>query len=434
VFEYDDGVSDSPLVTAHRLLTEAIDELCAAAEAGATDDELLSVLTLCEGTSRRLDRLTVASLSTLERRGTFAERGYKSTASALGDLVGWERFEARRRLIAAEQVCPRVGLDATPLPARLAATAEVFSAGRTGLRHVEVIARVLATPAADRLTPQAWAGAEAQLAEMAGVYTPSELQTWGTALVEALDEDGPEPDDRPPAPVNELHLIHHSGKAGGTLKGRFDDAAMFDAIAAVIDAKARPVTGDEHRSPAQRQAEALADACGYVLDHGDVPECGGRRPHLNVLIRLEDLENRARAACLDFGGTLSPESLRMLACDAAIAPIVLNGKGQPLDVGRITRTIPDGLRRAVAARDRGCARPGCGRPASWCEIHHIRSWEDGGDTALHNCVMLCRACHRLLHHSEWQVRIRDGLPEFIPPAWIDPHRRPRRKSLSHLAA
>jgi Domain of unknown function (DUF222) len=146
-------VSDRPLATAHRLLTEAIDELCAAADTGATDDDLLSVLTLCEGTSRRLDRLTVATLSTLQRRGTFAERGYKSTASALGDLIGWERFEARRRLIAAEQVCPRVGLDATPLPARLAATAEVFGAGRTGLRHVEVIARVLATPAAERLTP-----------------------------------------------------------------------------------------------------------------------------------------------------------------------------------------------------------------------------------------------------------------------------------------
>ena len=52
----------------------------------------------------------------------------------------------------------------------------------------------------------------------------------------------------------------------------------------------------------------------------------------------------------------------MLCCDAAVVPIVMDGKGQPLDVGRITRTIPDGLRRAVAARDRGCAHPGCGRP------------------------------------------------------------------------
>ncbi|GAA1306226.1 HNH endonuclease signature motif containing protein [Pseudonocardia xinjiangensis] len=431
MFEYDGGVSDSPLTTAHRLLVEAIDALSAATDA-ATDDELLSVLTLCEGTSRRLDRLTVATVATLERRGTFAERGYTSTPAALGDLLGWERFEARQRVVAAEQVCPQVGLDGTALPARLAATAEVFAAGATGLRHVAVIARVLASPAAERLSPQVWAGAEAQLADKAAVYTPSELQAWGTALVEALDEDGPEPDDRPPAPVNELHLVRHRGKAGGALKGRFDDAAMFDAIATVVDAHARPATGDEQRSTAQRQAEALADVCGYVLDHGDVPECGGRRPHLNVLVRLEDLENRARAACLDFGGTLSPESLRMLACDARVVPVVLNGKGQPLDVGRVTRTIPDGLRRAIAARDRGCA--GCGRPPSWCEVHHIKAWQDGGDTALHNCVMLCRACHRLQHHSEWEVRIRDGLPELIPPAWIDPLRRPRRKPLLHLAA
>jgi 5-methylcytosine-specific restriction protein A len=162
--------------------------------------------------------------------------------------------------------------------------------------------------------------------------------------VEALDQDGAEPDDRPPVSVNELYLTRHPSGSGGRIKGRFDDAAMFDAIATVIDAHAKPLTRDDDRSAGERQAEALADACGYVLDHGDVPECGGRRPHVNVLIRLEDLENRARAAALDFGGPVSPESLRMLCCDAAAAPIVLNGRGQPLDVGRITRTIPDGLR------------------------------------------------------------------------------------------
>jgi hypothetical protein len=170
-----------------------------------------------------------------------------------------------------------------------------------------------------------------------------------------------------------------------------------------------------------------------VLDHGDAPECGGKRPHMNVLIRLEDLQNRARAACLDFGGTVSPESLRMLCCDAAVIPIVMNGKGQPLDVGRITRTIPDGLRRAVAARDRGCAHPGCGRPASWCEVHHVVEWENGGPTRLDNLVMLCRVHHRQIHSTDWTVRIRDGLPEFIPPPWIDPGQRPRRRALPHLA-
>ncbi|MGD9531969.1 MAG: HNH endonuclease, partial [Thermoleophilia bacterium] len=64
---------------------------------------------------------------------------------------------------------------------------------------------------------------------------------------------------------------------------------------------------------------------------------------------------------------------------------------QPLDVGRATRVVPDGLRRAVAARDRGCAR--CGRPPSWCEIHHLTPWEHGGTTAIDNLAMVCRGCH-----------------------------------------
>jgi hypothetical protein len=127
---------------------------------------------------------------------------------------------------------------------------------------------------------------------------------------------------------------------------------MFDAIATVIDAHAKPLTGDDDRGVGQRQAEALADACGYVLDHGDVPECGGRRPHVNVLIRLEDLENRARAAALDFGGAVSPESLRMLCCDAAAAPI------RSCSTGRVSRSTSGG---SPAPSRTGCAgrwRPG----------------------------------------------------------------------------
>ena len=213
--------------------------------------------------------------------------------------------------------------------------------------------------------------------------------------------------------------------------------AMFDAIAAVIDAHATPLTREDDRSAGERQAEALADVCGYVLDHAPssvLPDAGGHRPHLNVLIRLDDLENRARAGCLDFGGPIPPGSLRMLCCDAAVVPIVLNGKGQPLDIGRATRTIPDGLRRAVAARDRGCAHPGCGRPPSWCEVHHIVEWELGGETKLSNLAMLCRVHHRQVHSTEWVVRIRDGLPEFIPPKWLDFDQRPRRRALPHLVA
>jgi hypothetical protein len=143
-----------------------------------------------------------------------------------------------------------------------------------------------------------------------------------------------------------------------------------------------------------------------------VPQRGGQRPHLTVLIRLEDLEDRARSAVLDFGGTLSPESLRLLACDARVIPVVMNGDGQPLDVGRSNR------RPRRAAPGRGRPRPRLRTPR----------------TTLDNLVMLCRAHHRLLHRSEWTVRIRDGLPEFIPPVWMDLTGTPRRKPLTHLVA
>jgi hypothetical protein len=205
-------VTDTALAIAHRLLEQAADAVSALAESGS-DDDLIAVLGLCEGATRRLDRAVVDAVAALERRGVFAERGYRSTAGALRDLLGWERFEARRRVLAAEQVTARVGLDGAVLPARLPATAAVFAAGAAGLRHVGAIARVLRSPAAQRLSPPPWAGVEEQLAARAREYPPSELQTWGAALVDALDQDGAEPDFRPPAQVNELVLRRSASTA-----------------------------------------------------------------------------------------------------------------------------------------------------------------------------------------------------------------------------
>jgi 5-methylcytosine-specific restriction protein A len=315
-------VSEAPLEVANRLFTQAVAALRAAAGPAASDADLLGVLTVGEGVRRALDRAGVAALADLERRGTFGERGYRSGAAALGDLLGWERLEARRHLAAAEHVRPRVGLDGTLLPSRLPATAAAFETGAAGVRHVEVVARVLGSDAAGRLDPQRWADAEAQLAGWIPECTPTELQARGEQLLEALDADGPEPDDRPEPSVNELYLQRNRGGGGGKLVGRFDDAAMFDAIATLVDAQAAPRTAEDDRTPAQRQAEALADACGWVLAHADtaaLSSCGGRRPHMSVVVGLADLERRARAGCLDFGGTLSPAALRMLACDAAVA-------------------------------------------------------------------------------------------------------------------
>lgn len=107
--------------------------------------------------------------------------------------------------------------------------------------------------------------------------------------------------------------------------------------------------------------------------------------------------------------------------------MVLGGDSQPLDVGSSQRTAPIAIRRALVVRDRGCAFPSCTRAPGWTGAHHIRHWADGGPTEIDNMVLLRRMHHGIIHRSEWEVRIRDGIPEFIPPPYIDPEQRPRRR-------
>jgi hypothetical protein len=145
-------------------------------------------------------------------------------------------------------------------------------------------------------------------------------------------------------------------------------------------------------------------------------------------------ELREQIGTADLGGLtdlghLTARQVRRIACDAKITPMVLDGDSLPLDVGRAKRTAPPGIRRALTYRDSGCAFPTCDRPPQWTDAHHVTHWVDGGPTELANMTLLCRRHHTLVHHSDWQVRIRDGLPEFIPPGFIDPARKPRRNQL-----
>ncbi|MEJ3658349.1 DUF222 domain-containing protein [Actinomycetes bacterium KLBMP 9759] len=356
-------------------------------------------------------------------------RPHKSPTNAIADSWNIDRGDALRYVNAAKNLHPQVALNGTVLAPRMPACDAAFTAATIGLGHVEAIRRVLESNEASRLTDTACAEVEEQAVAYAVHNRPKEVLTFGMDLVRRLDQDGPEPDDRPDSEVNELTITPHPDRSGGVIKGRFDNAVLFATIATLIDAKSKPTGADDQRGSKQRQAEALADVCGYVLDHGDVPQSGGHRPHLNVHIPLEELETRVRTAILDFGGTITTTDLRQLACNAAVIPIVLNSDSQPLDIGRLTRVIPDGIRRAIAARDRGCAR--CGRPASWCDIHHIIEWHNGRPTEINNLVMLCRMHHREMHSTEWIVRMVDGLPEFVPPRYVDPDQVPRRSPHHH---
>ncbi|MEJ2861199.1 HNH endonuclease signature motif containing protein [Actinomycetospora flava] len=128
---------------------------------------------------------------------------------------------------------------------------------------------------------------------------------------------------------------------------------------------------------------------------------------------------------LDSGAPVHPATLRRWACDADIVPIVLGPKSEPLDVGRLQRTVTDAIRRALNLRDGGCAFPDCTRRPRRCHAHHIHHWRDHGPTRIDNLVLLCSYHHQLLHHGHWTVTIQDGRPWFTPPDWIDPHRQPR---------
>jgi len=162
----------------------------------------------------------------------------------------------------------------------------------------------------------------------------------------------------------------------------------------------------------------LANACG------EVPENGGDRPQVVVTVEFDKLRAQLGAGLLDDGGQLSPAAVRQMACDAEILPVVLGGTGQVLDVGRERRLITGAIRRALVVRDKGCAFPGCGRPPRWCHGHHVRHWSAGGESCVDNAVLLCGYHHRLIHHSEWEVRMVDRLPVFVPPSYLDKERRP----------
>ena len=108
-----------------------------------------------------------------------------------------------------------------------------------------------------------------------------------------------------------------------------------------------------------------------------------------------------------------------IACSAGSVTLTVDGAtenaGQPLNLGRERRLFSRAQRIALAARDGGCRWPGCERPPSWCEAHHIEHWQrDGGRTDVADGILLCRHHHLLAHNNGWEIR-RDGPRYLLEP-------------------
>ena len=200
----------------------------------------------------------------------------------------------------------------------------------------------------------------------------------------------------------ERRRLHASATWNGNVRldGDLDaegGAVVLTALRSLTDPS--QIDPTDSRTPQQRRADALVEICRRHLDRADQPVVGGERPHLTVTLDLESLEGRAGHTCeTEPSGVITPDAARRLACDARITRIITDPAGQPLDVGRATRTIPPALRRALDTRDGGCTQPGCTIPAQWCDAHHIQHWADGGPTNLTNLRLLCRRHHRSTHH------------------------------------
>ncbi|HEX4251201.1 MAG TPA: DUF222 domain-containing protein [Pseudonocardia sp.] len=417
-------MSESSIATARQAVLSALDALDAVSGSIGGQD-LIDQLPFLNLVKRRAEHTALHAVARLDCEGEFTDRGVRP-ALAVADLMRCTLAESRRMVALAWSIFP-TSLQGAALEPRLPAPATALGGWEIGQAHGEVIERVFGTDAAGRLAPEVWAGLGVQLADWARLYRPDQLARLATDVIEKLDQDGPAPEDEDQL-VNELHLARCRTDGGGRIKGRLD-ATTFDAVCRAIQAALTPNEPDDlgrGKSLGERQADALGAICEHALDEGYLPEEGGQRPHFTAILDFETMRSQARGVELEFGGMTTAAEARRILCDSKITPVVLGGEGQPLDVGCEKRCVSPAQRKAVAARDGGCAYPGCDKTPRWCEVHHIIHWLHGGRTDINNLVMLCLTHHNQLHDSGWKTQMHDGHPEFIPPKWFDPRQTPRR--------
>ncbi|MGH8284377.1 MAG: DUF222 domain-containing protein, partial [Steroidobacteraceae bacterium] len=225
-------------------------------------------------------------------------------------------------------------------------------------------------------------------------------------------------------------------EAGALLIKAFDAAMEALPLLAHVSAE----TPDERPSLAVQRADALAVLAESFLTHGAGTLNGGERHQVVVHVDAETLRHRCAGRCeLEQGPALPAESARRLTCDASVIAIVEDDSGNPLDVGRKTRSIPPAIRRALKARDRGCRFPGCPNTRH-VDGHHIRHWADGGETRLSNLVSLCRFHHRCVHEGGVSIQVLDdGALRFVTGngehlETVAPRHREAHIDWTHLAA
>ena len=354
-------------------LSDAVDDLHVPLEREA--------LRTLAGIRDRLDGRLTQALGEYEAAGLYALDGSLS-------MQAWLRHEtdaaspvaarlvARGRVV---QACPTL--------------ASAFVEGRLSAGHVDVIVACVPARHLER-----FAEVESDLVPLLEGLDVDQTRTamlrW-RAAADSVDDGG--------LPVEHDDEVHLSK----TIGGRADLRGSLGAdLHAVVDAALRVADcGDRELTLAQRRADALGTVCRHFLDHQRMRPGGRHRPHISISVTHEQLATGGGGTYLDTGAVASDAEQRALLCDAAVHRLLVDGRSAILDYGRATRTVPVDLYNALVVRDQGCRWPGCDRPASWTDAHHVWEWEHGGPTAIDNLVLLCRRHHRKAHTPGWHVKL-----------------------------
>ncbi|SDT00308.1 HNH endonuclease signature motif containing protein [Actinopolymorpha singaporensis] len=261
----------------------------------------------------------------------------------------------------------------------------------------------------------------------AGGVDPSKA---GTDTTTTGRKGQPDNDNRPPDPA-ELADPTHPAAVAERIAGRREPrqqpqqntATGTGLTKAHPEANAEPeerclgemddACADSDRGDDATRPDAANDSNNQLDPHDGCTKCGGGGSARILGLR---------------GEPLSVATIRRMACDANIIPVVLGGNGEILDIGTADRFFTEPQRRALAIRDGShCHFPGCHVPERRCIAHHMNPWEDFGPTDLANGVLLCKTHHTYVHHKGWTVRMGNhGHPEYTPPEWVDPQQKVQR--------
>ena len=410
----------------------ASESLISDAFATLSGRELVDALHEFEAVRRQLVAVDQVLLARVEESRVAGDWARSSTVDLLVTGLRVSPGEARARVQAAVDMGPRRALTGEPLPPLHPVVAAAQAAGEISDEHARVGTRCIERiPAA--AGPEAPAIAEAMLVEAARHQDPRALTSTAHALLLRLDPDGRQPREDEIARQRSFTVgEEHAGisAARGALTG--ETAAVWRTI---IDALSAPVTGPggerDERTAAQRRHDALHEAGLRLLRSGTLPDAGGTP--VTVLIRTTDVDvaDPSGVAVTEHGQILSMAQVWQLLDEAEIMAVGYDLTGAVRECARQQRRASRAQRRALASRDGGCSFPGCTRPASWCEAHHVWEWILGGPTSLDNLCLLCPYHHRHFQRLGWVVTMIDAQPVWTPPPWIDPQQEPIRNTAHH---